>query len=142
MHTVVIGWFLLHNTNTVIIKTVIYKVGRGNVFLCHKPPPFQAFTDIIVIIRQNLFKDRFNIVSVNILHTNPVVKLIIRMFFGHISFHLTKSYTGFCKDSNCERDPISGYSLLLFSFFVTVFICLKCFIFFCSFFPLWAFTRW
>lgn len=77
VHTVLIGWFLLHNTNAVIIKTVIYEVGRGNGFVCEKPPPFQAFTDIIVIIRQNLFKDRFNIVSINILHTNAVVKLII-----------------------------------------------------------------
>lgn len=111
VYIVLIGWFLLHNTNTVLIRTVIYEVGRGNGFLCEKPPPFQAFTDIIVIIRQNLFKDRFNIVSINILHTNPVVKLIIRIFFGHI-ISSYKVLHRFCKDSNFEIDPISGYSFV------------------------------
>lgn len=62
--TILIGCVLTRDTNTRMMKIVTYDGDRRNLGLCEKLPPVRDFTDMMVpvIINQNLWKDRLNMV--------------------------------------------------------------------------------
>lgn len=127
--TALIGCVLPHDTNTRMIKKVTYDGDRRNLCVCvRNSPPVRDFTDLMVpvIISQNLWKDRLNMVLTYYTVHSCQGTTSIWWDWGHISFCNHIFPNGFCKWPNvlfcylCDCHA-SVLHVLLFCF---VFVCL------------------